>query len=110
MTMNELLETVRAALGGDASAETRTAGATACRTLLAALEATPGQPLVSTSAPTAVSPIANAIAMLRGVPVDQLLDIAINRLRAAVPAGETAPSVLRLNVPIIAIPRAGGKP
>jgi hypothetical protein len=106
--MNELLDTIRTAIAADASAEAKQAGAAACRTLLAALEAKAGDPLVSASAPTA-SPIANAIAMLRGMPVDQVLDVAISRLRAAIPAGESAPSVLRLNVPIVAIPRAGGK-
>lgn len=108
--MDELLDTIRTSMAADATADAKAAGATACRTLLAALEPQPGQPLVPATAPTAASPIANAIAMLRGVPVDQLLDVAISRLRAAIPAGESAPSVLRLSVPIIAIPPAGGKP
>lgn len=107
--MEDLLDTIRTSVAADATAEAKAAGANACRTLLAALETKPGQPLVTPTAPTE-SPIANAIAMLRGVPVDQLLDVAINRLRAAIPAGESAPSVLRLSVPIIAIPRAGAKP
>lgn len=107
--MDDLLDTIRTSMAADATTEAKAAGAVACRTLLAALETNPGEPLVTPTAPAA-SPIANAIAMLRGVPVDQLLDVAINRLRAAIPAGESAPSVLRLSVPIIAIPRAGAKP
>lgn len=107
--MDELLDTIRTSMAADATAEAKVAGATACRTLLAALETKPGEPLVATPTPTAASPIANAISMLRGVPVDQLLDLAIARLRAAIPAGESAPSVPRLNFRIIPIPHPGAK-
>ena len=85
--MENLLESIRAALESDASPETRAAGIAACRTILVALDAAPGQsfaPAVVTPNPTA---IAAAVSVLRGVPPDQLLDIAIAKLRAALPAG-----------------------
>ncbi len=107
--MDELLDTIRTSIATDATAEAKAAGASACRMLLAALETNSGEPLVAATAPTAASPIANAIAMLRGVPVDQLLDVAISRLRAALPAGESVPSVPRLNFRIIPIPQPGAK-
>ena len=89
--MDELIESIRAAVAAEASPENRAVGATACRTILAALEAVPGQPLTATVATT--SPIATAVAMLRGVPPEQLLDLAIARLRAALPAEVTVAPV-----------------
>lgn len=98
--MEELIETIRAATIAEASNDAREAGAYACRTLLAALSTKPGEPLVSAAsspesslsvpvhAPTSPNVAAQAIAsMLRGMTPDQLLDIAIARLRAALPAG-----------------------
>lgn len=89
--MENLLEAIRAAVVTDASAEVRAAGAQACRTILAALEATPGAPIQATAVPDV--PIANLVATLRGVPMEQLLDLAIARLRATLPAGTAVPTV-----------------
>ena len=103
--MDELIESIRAAVAAEASPEARAAGANACRTILTALEAVAGEPL--TSAVATPSPIAAAVAMLRGVPPDQLLDLAIARLRAALPAGVAAPNVEPLKFHIITLPRGG---
>ena len=90
--MDQLIETIRAAIAPDASAEARAAGAQACRTILAALDAASGQPLAAAS-PIPASPIASIVGALRGVPPDQLLDLAIAKLRAALPAGTEVPKV-----------------
>lgn len=106
--MESLLDTIRVAVSADATNEAKALGASACRTILAALEAKPGEPLVTTT--QATHPIIAAVSMLRGLPVDQLLDVAITRLRAALPGNETAPSVQALNVPLVAVPQLGKKP
>ncbi len=103
--MDELIESIRAGVAAEASPEARAAGANACRTLLTALEAVAGQPM---SLPVATpSPVAAAVAMLRGVPPDQLLDLAIARLRAALPADAEAPRVEPLKFHIIQLPSRG---
>jgi len=115
--MEQFLDQIRAALVTDASDAARTAGATACRTILAVLDAKPGEPMHVSDAATAshssTTPLLAAmppaphttqsagprtspavtvqalLAALRGMPADQLLDLAITRLRAAVPGGES---------------------
>ena len=52
--------------------------------------AMPAGPAMST-VPLPTSPIAIATRMLRQLPPDQLLDLALQRLRAALPAGATVP-------------------
>ncbi len=90
--MDQLLEAIRTATATDANDEARAVGAQACRTILTALEAKPGEPLATH--PPDTSPIQTIVATLRGVPPEQLLDLAIARLRAALPAGaEVAPVV-----------------
>lgn len=87
--IDQLLDALRAAAGTDATPEARNAGAAACRAILAQLE-----PPVAPVPKVALDPaaIAQAVAALRGVPPDQLLDLAIAKLRAALPAGtEIAP-------------------
>lgn len=108
--MELLLDTIRAAVAADATAEVKASGASACRTILAALEAKQGEPLRAATPSSATHSIVAAVSMLRGVPVDQLLDLAITRLRAALPESETAPSVQGLNVPLVAVPQLGTKP
>jgi hypothetical protein len=116
--MENLIETIRAAAGPDATDEVRTAGAQACRTLLTALEAKDGEPLASSpSAPEsalvapsvpAPSPHAavHAIAsVLRGMTPDQLLDLAISRLRAALPAGADVPRSQAVNFHLVPLKR-----
>src|SRR4051812_13643079 len=109
--MDTLLDAIRAAVAADATDATKAAGATACRTILTALEAKAGEPLaaaVPVQLPDA-NPIATAVSMLRGVPPDQLLDLAIARLRAALPAGEAMPSVPPMKFHIVSVPPTVGR-
>ncbi len=55
--MNDLINTITAAIAEGASDEARTAGATACRTIRIAVEAKAGEVLVS---PVPVASISNA--------------------------------------------------
>jgi hypothetical protein len=105
--MEALIKSIRAAVVADASAEARAAGVAACRTIMAALDATPGQPMTAAVA-APVSPIASVVSSLRGVPPDQLLDLAIARLRAALPAGAEVPRVEPLKFNLVPLPRRGG--
>lgn len=112
--MDNLLESIRVALSTDANDETRAAGAHACRTILAALDAKAGEAMTpaasDTAAPSAsAEPIAQVVAALRGVPAEQLLDLAITRLRAALPTGVEAPRVEPLKFHIVRLP-AGRRP
>ena len=67
MDVETIIATVRTAFAPDATAEARTAGAHACRALLATLE-----PPVQPNAPTPLNAaaIAQAVTTLRGVPAD----------------------------------------
>ena len=132
--METLLETIRAAIAASANDEARAAGAHACRTILTVLEAKPGEPLATTApevattqassiidvvagdaastdvpaAPTAGADpgqIASMISALRGIPVDQLLDLAIARMRAALPKGIEVPRPEPVKFHIIQLPR-----
>lgn len=103
--MDKLLESIRAAIATDASAQSRGAGAAACRTILAALEATPGQTL--DASPVNASQIASVVGALRGLPPDQLLDLAIAKLRAALPADTALARVEPLKFHIIPMPTRG---
>ena len=103
--MDQLLEAIRYATATDATDEVRAAGVFACRTLLTALEAKPGEslaPPVTATVPD--SPIAAVVAGLRGVPVDQLLDLAIAKLRTMVPA-DAAAQAPKISIPLIQVPR-----
>jgi len=105
--MEELLETIRAAIADDASPEARMTGAQACRVLLATLEPaaeTPPPQAAAPAAPDVAAQIGHLAAALRGVPLDQLLDLAIVKLRAALPAGAEAPGVQPLNFRILLVP------
>lgn len=84
--MNEMLEMIRAAVADGATDDSKRAGATACRTLLIALEANAGEPLTVTTPARAMTPLAAAVSALRHVPPDQILDLAVEKLRAAVAA------------------------
>jgi hypothetical protein len=81
--VNDLLETIRAAVGEKATAEQKTAGAHACRTLLAALEAQVGKPLPAPAGAPVPHPLAN-------IDATQALDLLLARLRAAIPSNEGA--------------------
>jgi hypothetical protein len=103
--MENVIDSIRAAIATDATPEAKAAGATACRAILAALEATPGQPLAPVVVPFNGSQIAGVVSALRGVPPDQLLDLAIQRLRAALPAGVEVPPAPPLKFNIVPVPR-----
>jgi len=103
--MDQLLEVIRAATATDASAETKAAGANACRTLLTVLEATPGEPLAAPLTPA--SPLQAAVSVLRGMPAEQLLDLAIARLKAALPPEAKAEQVKRMALSLVPVPAPG---
>ena len=104
--MENVIDSIRAGLAGDATPEAKSAGATACRAILAALEGTPGEALaVPAVVPFNGSQIAGVVSALRGVPPDQLLDLAIQRLRAALPAGVEVPPAPPLKFNIVPVPR-----
>lgn len=96
--MDDLIEPIRAALADGATAEAKTAGATACRTILAALEPPPNTPPLTPEA------IVAAATALRGVPVEQLLDVAIDRLRRAVPPGREPAHARPLQLQLVPVP------
>ncbi len=112
--MEDLIEKMRAATATDATDETRAEGAQACRTLLTALETKPGEPMataVTVPAPIpsdSATPLATVHALasaLRGMTPDQLLDLAITRLRAALPAGAEVPTAQAIKFPLVPINR-----
>ena len=104
--MEELLESIRAATAADANAELRAVGVAACRTILAALDPTPDIP-TATGIPTTTSPIATMIGALRDVPPDKLLDLAIARLKAALPADTQLAPVTPIKFQFIPVARRG---
>ena len=103
--MDDLIHAIQAAVAPEAPADARAAGIDACRTILNVLGATPGEPLAAT-VPTSPSPIASIVASLRSVPPDQLLDLAIAKLRSMVPPDPTPASTgfTYLRVPIKGVP------
>ena len=102
--MDTVIDTIRAALQSDATPEAKHQGAGACRAILAALGATPGQPVGAAGVlPLDATKLASAVSMLRGVPPDQLLELAIEKLRAALPAGIEVPQAHPLKFQLIPI-------
>lgn len=105
--METLIESIRAAIATDASDEARATGAQACRTILAALETKPGEAMIAappTSGAAPATQIASVLGALRGLPAEQLLDLAITRLRAALPNGSETPSAAPLKFHIVQAP------
>ena len=110
--MENLIEAIRNAVVETASDETRATGAQACRTILTALETKLGDPLAmpaSQPPPNAgagepAAQIAQALGALRGIPAEQLLDLAIARLRAALPTGTEVPHAEPLKFHIVQLP------
>jgi hypothetical protein len=82
--MNELIDAISAAVTEGATPEQKAIGAQACRTILAALDAQPGKPIVL--------PGAMPARPLSGVSLDQILDLAIARLTPIADARDVAPS------------------
>lgn len=104
--MDQLLEQIRAATAADATDDAKAAGASACRMLLAALETKQGEPLPPpVPVPQASPDIGALVAGLKGVPVDQLLDLAIAKLRTMVPTTDAPAPVHRLAIPLVPVPR-----
>ena len=80
--MIDLIELIRAATEENAAPEARAAGVQACRSILAALEPAPANPDPANAAPPTEPPIvqiAELASAMRGMPLDQLLDLAIAR-------------------------------
>lgn len=75
--MNELIEAIRAAVTEGATAEQKTLGAQACRTILTALDTETGKPLAVPNAPTPHP--------LSQIDPGQALDLLIARLSAGLP-------------------------
>ena len=106
--MDNLIEAIRAALAEGATDEAKQTGASACRAILTALDAQPGQPLAPAPANS------NVFAALGKMDLNQLLDVVIARLRvmnAAHANDNAAPSTLARPVafPIVRVPsRHGG--
>jgi hypothetical protein len=94
--MTELIDTIRSAVAEGATADQKAAGALACRTILAALEAEAGKALALAGAPVP-GPLA-------GISPDQALDLLIARLSAiaekqpapAAPSAKPAAAPLRI--------------
>jgi len=73
--MEAMIETIKLAVADGATGEAKKAGADACRTILAALDAEPGVALAVTT--PAASPLA-------GIDPTQLLDLVIAKLQTVV--------------------------
>lgn len=113
--METLIEAIRVALLPDATDEAKHQGALACRTILTALDTKEGEPLAAQAEPTAVPPppapspaiephqVAAIVGALRELPAEQLLDLAIARLRAALPATAATPTVAPIRFQIIPV-------
>lgn len=106
--MENFIEAIRAAAASDATEEVRAAGAQACRMILQVLDAKAGEPLTSAVA-APQSPVASMVATMRGMPIDQLLEIAIAKLRSALPEGRTVPEVEPLRINLVALPQLARK-
>lgn len=78
--MNELIESIRAAVADGASAEQKAIGAQACRTILTALDTEAGKPLTVPNAPQP-HPLAQ-------LDPGQVLDLLIAKLSAGLPKDE----------------------
>jgi hypothetical protein len=104
--MDALLESIRTALVPEASADAREAGANACRTILTALEAKPAEPMPATVVEPAQ--IAALITTMRGMPPDQLLELAIAKLRSMFPDEANVPRAAPMRLQFVPVP--GGKP
>lgn len=98
--MNDLLETIRISLASDATPDARRAGAAACRQILAGLEVATAQ---AQPPPLNAQAIASVVAALRGVPPEQLLDLAIAKLRSALPADATVAQTRPIKFHIVPI-------
>jgi hypothetical protein len=105
--MENFIDAIRAATADNATPEARVAGAQACRNILAALEAKLGQPLAAASSPS--SSMQALLAALGNTPPDQLLDLAIAKLRTLMPAAQSEPQTVQsVRIPLVPISIKGG--
>lgn len=107
---DDLIATLRSALAQDASAEARSAGASACRAILGVLDsssraATAPAPPSSPSSPT--SPIAAVLGAVTSMPREQILELVVGGLRSMLT--QRAPTYLPRPAPAPAR-GSGGKP
>jgi|GEM_PF-3654527 len=79
---DKLIETIAAAVAPEATPTQRQAGAEACRTLLAVLEARPGEPMRPPSAPAPAPMATPAIAGM------QFLELLVAKLQAGAPKAD----------------------
>ena len=110
-----LIASIRAAVIPSASAEARAVGANACRSILAVLEAKPGQPLAPTpqrTPPTAhASPLAALLSQpgllpkLAAMSRDELI-ASLRQITSAMPARPTTPTAAAPRFHLIEIPSA----
>jgi hypothetical protein len=107
--MEDLIEAIRLALADGATDQAKTAGADACRMILTALEPKPADSMAEPVAEPLL-PVAQIVGAMRGLQPEQLLDLAIARLRAALPAGTAVPAVEPLKFNLVPVPaRVGPK-
>jgi hypothetical protein len=107
--MDNIIETIIAAIASDATPEARAAGVQACRAVVAALdpsgEAAPRveRPATPAAAPQQL-PVAAIAAALRGQSPDMLIDLAIAKLRSLVPADAQATAMVpKINIPFVPV-------
>jgi hypothetical protein len=82
--MENLVDNIRNAIAADASEDARAAGIAACRSLLSELEPPPTQALApAQTLPAGIPPeaIPQIVSMVSKMDLNQLLDVAIDRLR-----------------------------
>ncbi|MFN0252730.1 MAG: hypothetical protein ACKV2T_38000 [Kofleriaceae bacterium] len=99
--MEDLINSITMAISPDASPEARANGAAACRCIITALEPTPTALIPSDAMP-------QLIAMLGKMDLNQLLDVAIERLRAlnaAKPSSSPDPAPRPINFQLVPVPR-----
>lgn len=96
---SSLIASIVTALAPEASEEKRAAGALACLTIHAALAGHGAAPVLvpapaaAPAPPIPETPVAAIVSRLRGMPLEQVFDLAINRLQVAVTAREqTSPA------------------
>lgn len=120
-----LLEILRRGLVPSADASSQAIARDVCARILLVLSppsptaAAPFVPLVPVSAPNAgfvpvaaptpTSPLAAMVGTLRNLPPEQLLDMAIQRLRAALPAGSTVAEPKGIQFQLVPVTPPGGK-
>ena len=87
--LDRLISSIRASVAPGVSAETRSAGAAACRALLTALEAQVGEPLmpgVPATLRTPATTLASILTQLASMPREQILEFLRDRFPAAAPS------------------------